>query len=77
MKWRNLCVNRWISGAYIPEGEEVYGLANEFKTVPGVHTQSEREPEHEPEFRPQAQEEDEGVLFGDAPEQRTKKLAYN
>jgi len=62
-----------------PEGEEVYGLANEFKTVPGVHTQPEPEPEHEsePEFRPQAQEEDEGVLFGDAPEQRTKKLAYN
>ena len=64
-----------------PEVEEVYGLANEFKTVPGVHTQPESEPEHEPEpepgFRPQAQEEDEGVLFGDAPEQRTKKLAYN
>jgi len=60
-----------------PEGEEVYGLANEFKTVPGVHTQPEPEPEHESEFRPQAQEEDEGVLFGDAPEQRTKKLAYN
>jgi len=60
-----------------PEGEEVYGLANEFKTVPGVHTQPEPEPESEPEFRPQAQEEDEGVLFGDAPEQRTKKLAYN
>jgi len=28
-----------------PEGEEVYGLANEFKTVPGVHTQPEPEPE--------------------------------
>lgn len=60
-----------------PEVEEVYGLANEFKTVPGVHTQPEPEPESEPEYRPQAQEEDEGVLFGDAPEQRTKKLAYN
>ena len=59
------------------ELEEMHGLANEFKTVPGVHTQPEPEPEPELEPRPQPQGEDEDVLFGDAPEQRTKKLAYN
>jgi hypothetical protein len=61
------------------ELEEMHGLANEFKTVPGVHTQPEPDPEPEPELepRPQPQGEDEDVLFGDAPEQRTKKLAYN
>jgi len=65
------------------EVEDVHGLANEFKTVPGVHTQPETEPEPElgtepePMNEPQPQGEDEGVLFGDAPEQRTKKLAYN
>ena len=63
------------------ELEEVNGLANEFKTVPGVPTQpeTEDEPEPGPELGPEPgpQGEDEGVLFGDAPEQRTKKLAYN
>jgi hypothetical protein len=65
------------------EVEDVHGLANEFKTVPGVHTQPETEPEPElgtepePMNETQPQGEDEGVLFGDAPEQRTKKLAYN
>jgi len=63
------------------ELEEMHGLANEFKTVPGVHTQPEPEDEPElepqPQPQPQPQGEDEGVLFGDAPEQRTKKLAYN
>lgn len=65
------------------ELEEVNGLANEFKTVPGVPTQPETEDEPEPgpgpELGPEPgpQGEDEGVLFGDAPEQRTKKLAYN
>lgn len=63
------------------ELEEMHGLANEFKTVPGVHTQpepeDEPEPEPQPQPQPQPQGEDEGVLFGDAPEQRTKKLAYN
>lgn len=49
------------------------GLENEFKTVPGVQA-----PEPEPEM-PQAmgEPEDEGVFFGDAPEQRVKKTAYN
>ena len=48
------------------------GLENEFKTVPGVTA-----PEPEP-VAPQAMEEqDEGLFFGDAPEQRTKKTAYN
>lgn len=59
------------------EVEEVHGLMNEFKTVPGVPTQPEIEDEEEPQSQPQPQGEDEGVLFGDAPEQRTKKLAYN
>jgi hypothetical protein len=61
------------------EVEDVHGLANEFKTVPGVTTQPEieDEPEPEPMNETQPQGEDEGVLFGDAPEQRTKKLAYN
>jgi len=49
------------------------GLENEFKTVPGV-----RAPEPEAPM-PQAmgEPEDEGVFFGDAPEQRVKKTAYN
>ena len=65
------------------EVEEVHGLMNEFKTVPGVPTQpeiqdeEELEPQPQPQSQPQPQGEDEGVLFGDAPEQRTKKLAYN
>ena len=46
------------------------GLENEFKTVPGVQA-----PEPEPEDQPMEQHvmqepEDEGVFFGDAPEQR-------
>ena len=59
------------------ELEEMHGLANEFKTVPGVHTQPEPEDEPELEPQPQPQPQGEDVLFGDAPEQRTKKLAYN
>ena len=55
----------------------MHGLANEFKTVPGVHTQPEPEDEPELEPQPQPQPQGEDVLFGDAPEQRTKKLAYN
>jgi hypothetical protein len=54
------------------------GLENEFKTVPGVQapapepltTALPAEPMMEPE-------DDEGVFFGDAPEQRVKKTAYN
>ena len=62
------------------------GLENEFKTVPGVEApepqlepQSELEPHSEPTFGipPQAIDEDEGVLFGDAPDHRVKKTAYN
>jgi hypothetical protein len=41
------------------------GLENEFKTIPGVADPYREEP----------QEDD--VLFGDAPDQRTKKVAYN
>ena len=44
------------------------GLENEFKTITNV---SVPEPEQEP------QDEDEGVLFGDAPERRTKNPRYN
>jgi hypothetical protein len=43
------------------------GLENEFKTVPGVQA---------PEPVEQPQEEDD-VLFGDAPEHRTKNPRYN
>lgn len=52
---------------------EIYptGLENEFKTVPGVR--AVEPPRAEP---PQSQPTDD-VLFGDAPEQRTKKVAYN
>ena len=59
------------------------GLENEFKTVPGVQApepEPESEPDQEPTFAvpPQANEEvDDGVLFGDAPDQRVKKTAYN
>jgi hypothetical protein len=60
---------------------EPTGLENEFKTVPGVQAPEpsfEPEHEHEPEPEPQHQpggEDD--VLFGDAPEQRTKNPRYN
>lgn len=68
-----------------PPEEERYGLDNEFKTVPGVQAppEPEPEPEHEsepilgPEPEPQTHQEEDDVLFGDAPERRTKKLAYN
>ena len=59
------------------------GLENEFKTVPGVQA-PEPEPEPEPELvpgmeslPPQDTREDDGVLFGDAPDHRVKKTAYN
>src|SRR5210317_638562 len=60
---------------------EPTGLENEFKTVPGVRA-PEPEPEPEPELdsapapAQQVGEEDD-VLFGDAPEQRTKNPRYN
>jgi len=62
------------------------GLENEFKTVPGVQAPEpdlEQEPMREPEPTfggpppPQAETEDDGVLFGDAPDHRVKKTAYN
>ena len=59
------------------------GLENEFKTVPGVHATPAFEPEpvHEagPEEyqEPVQPDEDEGVLFGDAPERRIKNPRYN
>ena len=62
------------------------GLENEFKTVPGVQAPEpdlEQEPMGEPEPTfggppsPQAETEDDGVLFGDAPDHRVKKTAYN
>ena len=56
-----------------PEPIQPTGLENEFKTVPGVRAP---EPEVESmEAPPQAEDED--VFFGDAPEQRVKKTAYN
>ena len=49
------------------------GLENEFKTVPGVQA-----PEPEDMYPPPPpQPQDDGVLFGDAPEYRAKKTAYN
>lgn len=53
------------------------GLENEFKTVPGVQAPepvAEPTPMTEPMAEPTP---DEDVFFGDAPEQRTKKVAYN
>jgi hypothetical protein len=57
------------------------GLENEFKTVPGVQDPAPEPvthaiPEEEPLPEPMG-EDDEGVFFGDAPEQRVKKTAYN
>ena len=49
------------------------GLENEFKTVPGVQA-----PEPIPTSAPVEQpQEDEGVLFGDAPDHRIKNPRYN
>ena len=50
------------------------GLENEFKTVPGVQAP---EPEHVMEEVEQQPQEEDDVLFGDAPEQRTKNPRYN
>ena len=67
---------------------EPTGLENEFKTVPGVQApqadadadaDAEPEPSFEPQSEPQPQHKPEGdddVLFGDAPEQRTKNPRY-
>ena len=62
------------------------GLENEFKTVPCVQApQADFDPEPMEEPQPgmeghpplQAEAEDDGVLFGDAPDHRVKKTAYN
>ena len=70
----------------MPMGEpepEPTGLENEFKTVPGVQA-PEPEPVEEPQMEEPRMEEpqpqpqpDDDVLFGDAPEQRTKNPRYN
>ena len=60
-----------------PEPEPT-GLENEFKTVPGVQAPEppmESEPMPQPQPQPQPPQDDD-VLFGDAPEQRTKKVGY-
>lgn len=46
---------------------DVPSLANEFKTIDNVA---------DPQQVNEAEEADEGVLFGDAPEQKTKKVGY-
>jgi len=69
----------------MPMGEpepQPTGLENEFKTVPGVQAPEpepvEESPMEEPRMEePQPQPEDDDVLFGDAPEQRTKNPRYN
>ena len=57
------------------------GLENEFKTVPGVQAPAPEPVTHamseEPPMHMEDPEEDDGVFFGDAPEQRVKKTAYN
>ena len=57
------------------------GLENEFKTVPGVQAPAPEPLTHampqEPPMQMEDPEDDEGVFFGDAPEQRVKKTAYN
>lgn len=55
----------------IPQQEApgIPSLANEFKTISNV-----RDPSHAPQAH---SGEDEGVLFGDAPDHRTKKVGYN
>jgi len=55
------------------------GLENEFKTVPGVQDPNP-EPEEQPDIEQQPIESEvmeEDSFFGDAPEQRVKKTAYN
>ena len=59
-----------------PEQLQPTGLENEFKTVPGVEA---LEPESELQAPLQAEEPeaDDDVFFGDAPDERTKKVGYN
>jgi hypothetical protein len=63
-----------------PEPIQPTGLENEFKTVPGVQAPQPEPVTNAIPEEPQTLEEpedDEGVFFGDAPEQRVKKTAYN
>jgi len=58
---------------------EPTGLENEFKTVPGVQApepsfEPEPQHQHQPQHQPEGEDD---VLFGDAPEQRTKNPRYN
>jgi len=58
------------------EEHEPENFENEFKTIPTVQTsEPPQEPPMEP-VEPVAQPEDD-VLFGDAPEYRTKNPRYN
>ena len=61
-----------------PEQLQPTGLENEFKTVPGVQA-PEPEPlmDEAPPLQAEPEPEDEDVFFGDAPEHRVKKTAYN
>lgn len=60
------------------EQSDPSGFDNEFKTVPGVQSPDPMEGGEggEPQGEPQPQPEDD-VLFGDAPDYRTKKVGYN
>jgi hypothetical protein len=58
------------------------GLENEFKTVHGVHapepvSEPIAAPPPPPSPYPQEQSTDDDVLFGDAPDHRTKNPRYN
>lgn len=67
---------------------QLTGLENEFKTVPGVQAPPIEDPEPEEysegpgpeqpsEYQQPPPTEDDGVLFGDAPERRIKNPRYN
>lgn len=49
------------------------GLANEFKTIQNVRSP---DPEPQPQRQPEMTGDDDDVLFNDAADQRTKKVAY-
>ena len=53
------------------------GLENEFKTVPGVQAPPVLETQVPVPMPAPTPEPEDDVLFGDAPEQRTKKVGYN
>ena len=80
-----LAIESTVKEPMMEHDPEPTGLENEFKTVPGVQApQAEVDAEPEPSFEPQSEpqpqhkpEGDDDVLFGDAPEQRTKNPRYN